>query len=89
MRILFVGDIIGRPGREVVGREFPALRARLGIDFAIGNGENAAGGFGLTRKTANELFASGIDVLTTGNHWADHYGNSLRDSGNRYLTGRH
>jgi 2',3'-cyclic-nucleotide 2'-phosphodiesterase len=71
MRILFVGDIIGRPGREVVGRELPALRVRLAIDFAIGNGENAAGGFGLTRKTANELFASGIDVLTTGNHWAD------------------
>jgi hypothetical protein len=71
MRILFVGDIIGRPGRDVVAGELPGLRARLGIDFVIGNGENAAGGFGLTRKTANELFASGVDVLTTGNHWAD------------------
>lgn len=71
MRIVFVGDIIGRPGREVVERELPGLRARLSIDFVIGNGENAAGGFGLTRKTSNELFAAGIDVLTTGNHWAD------------------
>lgn len=71
MRILFIGDIIGRPGRDVVGSELPGLRERLAIDFVIGNGENAAGGFGLTRKTANELFASGVDVLTTGNHWAD------------------
>ncbi|HEX9159170.1 MAG TPA: TIGR00282 family metallophosphoesterase [Rhizomicrobium sp.] len=71
MRILFIGDIIGRPGREVVGSELPGLRERLAVDFVIGNGENAAGGFGLTRKTANELFASGVDVLTTGNHWAD------------------
>src|SRR5437868_15452148 len=71
MRILFIGDIVGRPGRDVVASELPALRERLAIDFVIGNGENAAGGFGLTRKTANELFASGIDVLTTGNHWAD------------------
>ena len=71
MRILFIGDIIGRPGRDVVGSELPGLRERLAIDFVIGNGENAAGGFGLTRKSANELFASGVDVLTTGNHWAD------------------
>lgn len=71
MRIIFIGDIIGRPGREVVERELPGLRERLRIDFVIGNGENAAGGFGLTRKIANELFAVGVDVLTTGNHWAD------------------
>ncbi|HEX4079915.1 MAG TPA: TIGR00282 family metallophosphoesterase [Rhizomicrobium sp.] len=71
MRILFIGDIVGRPGREVVGNELPALRERLKLEFVIGNAENAAGGFGLTRKTATELFASGIDVLTTGNHWAD------------------
>ncbi|HEY6579335.1 MAG TPA: YmdB family metallophosphoesterase, partial [Rhizomicrobium sp.] len=71
MRILFIGDIVGRPGREVVGAELPLLRERLSLDFVIGNGENAAGGFGLTRKTATELFASGVDVLTTGNHWAD------------------
>ena len=71
MRILFIGDIIGRPGRDVVASELPGLRERLAIDFVIGNGENIAGGFGLTRKTANELFACGVDVLTTGNHWMD------------------
>ncbi len=71
MRILFIGDIIGRPGREVVGAELPRLKEALRLDFVIGNAENAAGGFGITRKVAVELFASGIDVLTSGNHWAD------------------
>jgi 2',3'-cyclic-nucleotide 2'-phosphodiesterase len=71
MRILFIGDIIGRPGRDVLASELPELREQLAIDFVIGNGENASGGFGLTRKTSNELFACGVDVLTTGNHWAD------------------
>jgi metallophosphoesterase (TIGR00282 family) len=71
MRILFIGDIIGKPGRDVAAAELPGLRAKLSLDFVIGNGENAAGGFGLTRATANELFGAGIDCLTTGNHWAD------------------
>ena len=71
MRILFLGDIIGRPGREVVAAELPALMEKLKLDFVIANGENAAGGFGLTRAIANDLFALGIDVLTTGNHWLD------------------
>jgi metallophosphoesterase (TIGR00282 family) len=71
MRILFVGDIVGRPGREVVTAQVPTLRESLGLDFVVANGENAAGGFGLTRTIANEFFASGVDVLTTGNHWAD------------------
>jgi metallophosphoesterase (TIGR00282 family) len=71
MRILFLGDIIGRPGREVVAAELPALRDRLKLDIVIANGENAAGGFGLTRAVANDLFACGIDVLTTANHWMD------------------
>lgn len=71
MRILFIGDIIGRPGREVVGAELPLLKRKLGIDFVIANGENMAGGFGITRSTANELFAAGVDAITSGNHWAD------------------
>jgi len=71
MRILFIGDIIGRPGREVVEVELPRLRDRLKPDFIIANGENAAGGFGITRAVAEELFAAGIDCLTSGNHWAD------------------
>jgi hypothetical protein len=71
MRILLIGDVIGRPGREAVGAELPNLREMLGLDFVIVNAENAAGGFGLTRTVANELFASGVDVLTSGNHWLD------------------
>ena len=71
MRILFLGDIVGRPGREVVSAELPALRERLKLDLVVANAENIAGGFGITRETANDLFASGADVLTTGNHWLD------------------
>jgi 2',3'-cyclic-nucleotide 2'-phosphodiesterase len=71
MRILFIGDVIGRPGREAVAAELPSLREHLRLDFVVANAENAAGGFGITRKVANELFASGVDVLTSGNHWLD------------------
>jgi len=71
MRILMIGDVIGRPGRDVLVAELRPLRERLGLDFVIANGENAAGGFGLTRNVAGELFATGVDVLTTGNHWLD------------------
>jgi metallophosphoesterase (TIGR00282 family) len=71
MRILFIGDIIGKPGRDVVAEELPRLRDALKLDFVIANGENAAGGFGITRATANELFSAGADCITTGNHWAD------------------
>jgi len=71
MRILFIGDVIGRPGRDVVGEELPRLRETLGLDFVILNGENLAGGFGLTRKIADEIFAVGVDCITTGNHWLD------------------
>ena len=71
MNLLFIGDIIGRPGRDVVQAELPALRHKLKLDFVIANGENAAGGFGLTRAIAEDFFAIGIDVISTGNHWAD------------------
>jgi metallophosphoesterase (TIGR00282 family) len=71
MHILFIGDIMGRPGRDVVAAELPRLKETLKLDFVIANGENAAGGFGLTRAIADDLFAMGIDCLTTGNHWAD------------------
>jgi hypothetical protein len=71
MRILFIGDIVGRPGRDVIAAELPRIKDKLSLDFVIANGENAAGGFGLTRTIANELFAVGVDVITTGNHWAD------------------
>ena len=71
MRILFIGDIIGRSGRDVVINELPRLKQTLNPDFVIANGENAAGGFGLTRGVADDLFGAGVDCITTGNHWAD------------------
>ena len=71
MRLLLIGDVIGRPGRDVLSAELRPLREKLGIEFVIANGENAAGGFGLTRNVANDLFSTGVDVLTTGNHWLD------------------
>jgi metallophosphoesterase (TIGR00282 family) len=71
LRILAIGDIIGKPGRKAVEEILPGLYSEYNIDLVIGNGENAAGGLGLTPSTAEELFDSGIDVITTGNHiWA-------------------
>src|SRR5258707_14814956 len=71
MRILFIGDVIGKPGRDVVAEELPRLREALKLDFVILNGENLAGGFGVTKAIANEMFALGVDCITTGNHWLD------------------
>lgn len=68
MRILFLGDVVGRSGREGVLRHLPGLRERLKPDFIILNGENAAGGFGITDKIAAEFFAAGVDCITLGNH---------------------
>ena len=68
MRILFVGDVVGRPGRDAVAALLPVLRSELAIDLAIVNGENAAGGAGLTSEIARELRDNGADVVTTGNH---------------------
>ena len=71
MRILAIGDIIGKPGRTAVKEILPGLCYEHNIDLVVGNGENAAGGLGLTSSTARELFDSGIHVITTGNHiWA-------------------
>ncbi len=68
MRILFIGDIVGRNGRQAVKSILPNIVSRYKIDFVIANGENAAGGFGITEKVAKELFNEGIHVITTGNH---------------------
>ena len=68
MRILFLGDIFGKPGRQFLRKMLPGLQKRHKIDFTIANGENAAGGLGLTPATLQELFSMGIDVLTSGNH---------------------
>src|ERR1700753_683694 len=71
MKILFLGDVIGKPGRDAVATELPKLEAALAADLVIANGENAAHGFGLTRAISEEFFGMGIDVISTGNHWAD------------------
>lgn len=69
MRICFIGDVMGRPGRKAVADLLPRLKSELGpFDFVIANTENAAGGFGLTEKVMHELFQSGIDIMTSGNH---------------------
>jgi metallophosphoesterase (TIGR00282 family) len=68
MNILFVGDIVGRPGRDLVRRHVRALAALHQADLVIANGENAAAGAGITREQTSELLGAGVDVLTTGNH---------------------
>jgi len=68
MKILFIGDIVGSPGREAIKTLVVPLKQELGIDFVIANAENASGGSGITAKVATELFASGVDVLTSGDH---------------------
>ena len=71
MKILFIGDIVGRPGRRAVEHLIPQLRDIHQLDVVIANGENAAGGAGITPKTAGEIFAAGVDVMTSGDHLWD------------------
>jgi metallophosphoesterase (TIGR00282 family) len=68
MRILFIGDVVGRSGRSVVLQNLPRLRRDWSLDFVVVNGENAAGGFGITEAIYHELLDAGADVLTGGNH---------------------
>jgi 2',3'-cyclic-nucleotide 2'-phosphodiesterase len=68
MRIVFLGDIVGRSGRRAVIEALPDLRARYSADFVVVNGENAAGGFGISEQILRELLDAGADVVTTGNH---------------------
>ncbi len=68
VKILFCGDVMGRPGRDAVKEHVPALRRDLGLDLVVVNAENAAGGFGLTQRLCGEFYDCGVDVLTTGNH---------------------
>lgn len=68
MKVLFIGDIVGKAGRNALRKGIPNLTERLKIDCVIANAENAAGGFGITRDIGEELFSLGVDVLTSGNH---------------------
>ena len=71
MRFLFVGDVVGRSGRAAVLQQVPLLRARWDLDFVVVNGENAAGGFGLTEAIFEEFLDAGVDAVTLGNHAFD------------------
>ena len=68
IKILFIGDVFGAPGRGVLERLLMGLRDRWAVDMVVANGENAAGGLGITPPLARELWGCGVDVITTGNH---------------------
>jgi metallophosphoesterase (TIGR00282 family) len=72
MRLLFIGDVCGKEGRVGLAAALPELRERHSPDLVVANGENTAGGVGITRKTAEDLFSMGVDVITTGNHVYKH-----------------
>ena len=71
VKILFIGDVVGRPGRRAVTNLLPGLRKQHGITFVIANGENSAGGSGITTETAADLFQAGVDIITSGDHLWD------------------
>ena len=71
MKVLFVGDIVGKPGREILRKGLRPLVEREGIDLVIANAENAAAGFGVTKDIGDTILEAGVDVMTSGNHiWA-------------------
>jgi len=81
MNILFIGDIIARTGRKALAEALPGIRKRFGIDLCIGNVENAAGIFGVTEQVVEEVVATGVDIMTSGNHiWDKSEGVSLLDT---------
>jgi len=89
LRLLYCGDLLGRSGREAVQEHVPKLRESLKLDFVVVNGENAAHGFGITGKLCTELFESGVDVVTLGNHaWDQKEIMSFIDSEPRLLRPR-
>ena len=66
MKLLFIGDVVGSPGRKALAELLPGLRAQHGLDVVVANGENSAGGNGITPDTAAEIYAAGVDVITCG-----------------------
>lgn len=86
VKVLFIGDIVGQPGRHAVNELVPKLRRKHGINLVIANGENSAGGSGITVKTAAEIFQSGVDIMTTGDHlWDQKEVTTLLQSEPRFL----
>ena len=74
LKLLFIGDIVGRPGRDIIAEKLPRLRTERGIDFVIANGENAAAGAGITGSIAKSILGSGVDAITLGDHVWDQRG---------------
>jgi hypothetical protein len=86
VKILFIGDIVGEPGRRAVKTLLPELREKHALDFVIANGENSAGGNGITPKIAGEIFSAGVDVITSGDHlWDQKEVLELLANENRFL----
>ncbi len=74
LKLLFIGDIVGRPGRDIIAERLPRLRTELGLDFVIANAENAAAGAGITGVLAKSILGSGVDAITLGDHVWDQRG---------------
>lgn len=86
MKVLFIGDIVGEPGRRALTELLPALRQEFQLELVIANGENSAGGSGITVNTASEIFAAGVDVITSGDHlWDQKEVTMLLDNESRFL----
>ena len=86
MKILFLGDVVGRPGRDAIEKYLPILQKRHLLDFVVVNGENAAHGFGITAQIARDFFEMGVDCITTGNHvWDQREIKSFIDKEHRLL----
>jgi 2',3'-cyclic-nucleotide 2'-phosphodiesterase len=86
LNILFIGDIVGEPGRKAVRELVPKLRAQHQIDLCIANGENSAGGSGITQNTAAEIFSAGVDIITSGDHvWDQKEIYALMENESRFL----
>jgi metallophosphoesterase (TIGR00282 family) len=71
VKLLFIADVVGKPGRQAVAQIVPRLRKEHGLDLVVANGENSAGGSGITPKTAEEIFSAGVDIITSGDHLWD------------------
>jgi metallophosphoesterase (TIGR00282 family) len=86
MKLLFIGDIVGEPGRRALRLMLPAMKEAEGLGFVVANGENSAGGNGITPSTAAEIFAAGVDVITSGDHlWDQREVLKLLESEPRFL----
>jgi metallophosphoesterase (TIGR00282 family) len=86
VKVLFIGDVVGQPGRRAARALVPRLRLRHAVDFVVANGENSAGGNGITPGTAGELFDAGVDIITSGDHlWDQKEVAQLLDAEPRFL----